>query len=86
MPKGMIGIRLVSGQTEAEQGDHGRARVGEVVERIGRDGNRAGEKPRRKLSRKQKEIEKNAENPAEHAVFPAQHLGIEPLRIFDKQF
>ena len=86
MPEGMVGIRLVSGQPEAEQGDYGRACIGEVVERIGRDGNRAGENPRRKLSRKQKKNEENAENPAEHAVFPAQLLGVELLGIFDKQF
>ena len=52
--KGMVNIRLLTCQLEAQQRDAGTACIGEVVEGVGSDGNGAGEDTGEKFAGKQK--------------------------------
>ncbi len=63
----MLGVGLLPGQTKAQQRHDGRARVGQVVKGVRRDGDRARNVPANAW-REQQRVERNAHRAAEHAV------------------
>ena len=62
----MLGIGLLSRQPRTDGGDEGGTCVGEVVESIGGDGDRAADQTDDKLENKKEQIAENTENPGKH--------------------
>ena len=80
----MLGVGLLPGQTKAQQRHDGRARVGQVVKGVRRDGDRARKRPRKQLEREEQQIDDNAHRSAKHTV-SAPHCGIRRvLIVFDE--
>ena len=80
----MLGIRLLPREAKAQQRHDGRARVGQVVKGVRRDGDRARKRPRKQLEREEQQIDDNAHRPAKHTV-SAPHCGIRRvLIVFDE--
>ena len=80
----MLGVGLLPGQTKAQQRHDGRARVGQVVKGVRRDGDRARKRPRKQLEREEQQIDDNAHRAAKHTV-SAPHCGIRRvLIVFDE--
>ena len=68
MTEGVILIGLLSRHTEADQGDDGRARVGQVVEGVSHDRDRAADRAREHLDAEEDDVENDAHNAAKRAV------------------
>ena len=82
--KGGVGVRLFARQTEAQQRHRRGAGVGQVVEGVRRDGDRARKRPRKQLEREEQQIDDNAHRSAKHTV-SAPHCGIRRvLIVFDE--
>ena len=71
--EGMLGVRLLPGEAKAQQRHDGRARVGEVVEGVRRDGDGAGKRAGEELEREEQQVDGDAHRAAKHAV-GAPHL------------
>ena len=56
MAEGVVGVRLLTGQTEAHQSDHRGGGIGEVVEGVGGDGDGAGDESGGEFSRKEQQV------------------------------
>ena len=84
VPEGMTGICLVAGQTKADQGDNAAAGIGEVVQGIGDDGNRAGEKTCQNFDEKQEQVEENTKAAGQSAVAPAHIRVLDVVRVRNK--
>ncbi len=67
----MVLVRLLGGQLEAQEGDDGGTGIGEVVHRVGGDGDGAAEDAGKELSCKEEEVQADAHAAAEDAVSPA---------------
>ena len=82
----MLGVGLLSRELEAEQRHNARARIGEVVEGVRRDGDGAGECAGKQLEREEQHIEADAHDAAEHPVgLPHGRRG-DVLVVFDEFF
>ena len=68
MTEGMLGVGLLSCKLEAEQRHNARARIGEVVEGVRRDGDGAGEGPGKELAQKQQQVQPDPNSAAENTV------------------
>ncbi len=68
MPKGVPQIGLGSRQPKADNGDQGGAGVRQVVEGVGRDGERAAENAGQQLDEEQNDIQTDADTAAQRAV------------------
>ena len=80
----MLGVGLLPGQTKAQQRHDGRARVGQVVESVRRDGDRARKRAGKQLEREKQQVDGNAHRAAKHTV-SAPHCGIRRvLIVFDE--
>ena len=80
----MLGVGLLPGQTKAQQRHDGRARVGQVVKGVRRDGDRARKRPRKQLEREEQQVDGNAHRAAKHTV-SAPHCGVgRVLIVFDE--
>ena len=75
----------MGGKPEAKERHDGRARVGEVVERVGGNCDGAGERAREKLPREQQEIQKDAHRAAQNAVGRPNRWLVGGLPVFDKE-
>ena len=84
MAEGVIRIRLLPCQLKAQQGDKGASGVGEVVEGVGGDGDRAGEGAGKELPGEQQHIQRNAHRAAEDTVLLAES-GFIPAFRFQEQ-
>ena len=84
--EGMLGVGLLSCKLEAEQRHDARARIGEVVEGVRRDGDGAGERAGEQLECEEQHIEADAHDAAEHPVgLPYGRRG-DVLAVFDEFF
>ena len=72
--EGVVGVRLLARQLEAQERDDGGAGVGEVVEGVGGDGDGAGEGAGEEFTGKEQDVQSNAHRAAEDAVGLAQLL------------
>ena len=61
--EGVVVVGLFGGQPEARQGHHRGARVRQVVEGVGGDGDGAGEHARQQLPRREEQVEHDAHQP-----------------------
>ena len=84
--KGVIRIRLLAGKLEAKQRDGARARVREVVERVRRDGDGAGDRAGKELEREKNDIQADTHDAAEHAVRLPHGGGGDILTVPDEFF
>ena len=66
--KGVVAVRLLPRQAEADEGDDGRTGVGQVIEGVGGDGNGSGNGTRNELADKQQHIQADADQPAQRTV------------------
>ena len=74
MAEGVVSVRLFPCELKADQGDHARSGVGEVVEGVRSDRDRADKYSCGKFSRKKNQIKKNTDCSREDAI-AAPHLG-----------
>ena len=84
MAEGVVRVRLLPRQLEAQQGDEGAAGVGQVVEGVGGDGDGAGERSGEEFSGEQQHIQADAHRAAEDAVSLAEG-GFIPAFRFQEQ-
>ena len=86
MTEGVILIGLLTRHTEADQRNDGRARVGEVVEGISHDRDRAADRAREHLDAEKQDVEDDTHNAAKSAV-SASDGGRGGIRaVFDEYF
>ena len=71
--EGMLGVRLLPREAKAQKRHDGRPRVGQVVERIRCDGDRARQRAGEQLEREEQEVDDDTHRAAEHAISAA-HL------------
>ena len=84
--EGVILIRLLTRHTETDQGDDGRARVGQVVEGVSHDRDRSADRAREHFDAEEKNVEDDAHNAAECAVSTS-HARTRYVRaVFDENF
>ena len=69
--EGVVPVRLLRRQMEAEEGYHRGAGVAEVVQRVAGDGDGAAEKAGKELQAAQQHVQRNAHQTAEHPAAPA---------------
>ena len=84
--EGVVGIGLLARETEAQQRYRRRARVRKVIERIGRNGDRARERTCGVFPRKQQRVQAYAQHAAQRAVCLAYRLARVLRRIFNENF
>ena len=72
--EGVVPVRGLGGQLEAQEGDHGGPRVRKVVHRVGGDGDGAAEDARQELPGEEKQVQRDAYKAAEDAVGAADRL------------
>ncbi len=82
--EGVVLVRGLGGQLEAQQGDHGGTGVGEVVYRVGGDGDGAAENSGQELSCEEEEVQADAHAAAQNAVGPADRRGGDIFGILDE--
>ena len=74
VPERVFRVRLLRGEPKSEQRDRGRPSVGEIIERVGRDGDGAAQNAYKELGDAQQRIEQDAHRTTEDAV-GLPHLG-----------
>ena len=85
VPEGVFVVSRFGGQFEAQQRHHRRAGVGEVVDRVGHDGNTAGDQPYRQFCGKEPDVADDAHRAGQFAVaFPNRRI-INLFRLFDEK-
>ena len=88
IPAVAVGVLVVGGlrrQLKAEQRYDGAGRVGEVIHRVGGDGNAAAERTGQQLARKQQQIAHDADQPRQPSVGGANLRRVGILIIADKE-
>ena len=79
-------IGLLSCHAEADQGDDGRAHVGEVVEGVSHDRDRSADRAREHFDAEKQDVQNNPHNSAKSAVSTA-HGGRRGIRgVLNKDF
>ena len=73
MTEGMLDIRGLRGQAEAEERRHGRRRIGKIVHGVSDDGHRAAQDSEHELDGAQDDVDRDADAPAQIPVGEA-HL------------
>ena len=86
VPVGMLLVRGAARELEAKQAHHVARGVGEVVDGVGHDGDRAGEKPHGSLAQAERHVADDARDAGEKAVAGAHRWVGRLLRIWDERF
>ena len=81
----MLGVRLAVRDLEANDGNHAGKAVGQVVERIGGNGNRARHQTDGQLEREQKQVARESDRARKNAVAFAHGRRAGVLRVLDKK-
>ena len=84
--EGVIQVGLLTGHFESDEGDQGRAGIGQVVEGIGSDGDGTGEGTCQILAGEEHQIQQDAQQSAEHAVGLTYLGSLIVFMIFDEKF
>ena len=82
----MVAVGLLTRHTEADQGDDRGARVGEVVEGISHDRDRAADDASKKLDGEKQDVQNDSHDAAKSAVSTSHH-GRRGIRaVLDEDF